>query len=91
MSFVDLDEFLQPLDTEIGKSHDAIVAEVINLDQPILLIHVYGDVPQPILGVEETWAVWSAVRSSAQTRRGRRGGVDGQAGGEVRLGRGAVV
>ncbi len=49
MSFVDLDEFPQRLDTEIGKSHDAIVAEVLDPDQSILLIHVYGDVPQPIL------------------------------------------
>ncbi len=51
----------------------------------------YNDPYSLARGVEKTWAVWSAVRSSAQSRRGQRGGVDGQAGGEVRLGRGAIV
>ena len=47
--FVDLDELHQGLDAEVGKRHDAFVSDAVDPDEPVLGVHLIGDVPQPVL------------------------------------------
>lgn len=43
---MDLDQFDQVVDAEVGEGHDAFFAEALDPDQPILRLHFHGDVDE---------------------------------------------
>src|SRR4051812_24638579 len=53
IGLVDLDKAGEGFDAKVGERHDAVVARAVDPDQPVLLIHFVGDVPQPVLVLTE--------------------------------------
>jgi hypothetical protein len=53
VGFVHADEFLKVLDAEVGKRHDAVVADAVDPDASVLGFHFSGNFPEPIFVIAE--------------------------------------